>query len=190
MKPVHLFCLLLIPAMSVAPALAQQPRAHQGRQHREARTDQSSPRGAFQVLAFTFTTGDDDLHDSSAVTAHLTFPDGSKQDCPLHGSSAAGNDASVTWDNHSTHEAAPCHLEKPRSVADLRSVVISLDLSGLTMNAFDTGDNWNINRVLVTAYNPNSSNRLCVFDGSGNPLARMTESQFKLALTDFPNRCR
>ena len=196
-----LICALLVPSLCGAQATARMPGVRAAAvspmqlPHVPQRTFRAKvPEATFQVLEFTFTTGDDDLRDTSKVTAHLTFPDGSEQDCPLHGSNTygrtqAGNDATVTWDNHSMHRAAPCHLDKPRTAADLKRTVIGLDMVGFGLNVSDTGDNWNINRTIVTAYNENSPERLCVFDGNGNPLARMTEYS-ELGLTDLPNRCR
>lgn len=192
MKSAPLFCLLLSAIVIPPASFAQQPRTRQNRERRGQRADPRVANEKFQVLEFTFTTGDDDLRNDSTLQAHLAFPDGSTQDCPLHGdlAGAQGNDATVTWENHSTHKGAPCHLSTPHVLADLRNATITLDMSGLNLvgDPLHTEDNWNISRVTVIAYNPSSPARSCVFEGSGNPLARMTGG--KLMVTDFPNRCR
>lgn len=188
MKPAIVFLPLLISALLV-PSMshAQQPRARHSRERRaEPRTADSTQ--TFQVLGFTIMTGDDDLRTDSDVRAHLTFQDDPSYDCFLHGASAAGAAANITWDNHSTHDAPPCRLRKPMSLADLKQVRISLQMESSIVGA--SNDNWNINRIVVDAYNPGSADKACVFNVSGNPLARLTGDQPEVTISDFPSACR
>ncbi|WHZ18004.1 MAG: hypothetical protein OJF55_000153 [Rhodanobacteraceae bacterium] len=187
MKPSRLACLLLISAISVAPALAQQPRAHRTREQGH-RVDPRAANETFQLLGFTITTGGDDLRTDSVAYMHLTFQDDPSYDCALHGSNVQGASANLSWDNNSTHDAPPCRLKKPMTLANLRQVMFSLVMSSNDVGA--SPDNWNVNRVLITAYNPGSSGKACVFDVGGNPLARLTGDQPQVTVSDFPNRCR
>lgn len=197
MKTAHLLYLLLLSTVVVAPvALAQQPRTRptheRGTRQRGQRVDPRAANATYQVLEFNFTTGDDDLRQDSGVRANLVFADGSKLDCPLHGPGAAGNDATVGWGNNSGHLAAPCHLDKPRTLADLKGATMKLNLIGLPPTAtFDpmSWDNWNINAVRVNAYNPQSPSRTCVLRAQGKPLVRLTGDSSSVTITDFPNQC-
>jgi len=169
---------------------------------RDARSETTFP-----MIGFTFWTGGDDLRDDSIVTASLTFPDGAKQDCPLHGPQyASGAAANISWDNNSTHDAPPCRLDKPRTLRELKKsrIVVSMGSSPISMDAnaaiaggpagvvagLHTSDNWNIARVDVKAYDPNGSGGICLRSASGNPLARLTGEQPEVAISDFPNQCR
>lgn len=187
MKPSRLVCLLLISAASVAPALAQQPRTPRMRE-RGQRVDPRAASETFQMLGFTITTGGDDLRTDSDAYMHLTFQDDPSYDCALHGHMALGASANLSWDNNSTHEAPPCQLKKPMSLADLRQVKFSLVMESNGIGA--SPDNWNVNRVLITAYNHGSPGKTCVLNVGGNPLARLTNDQPQVAVSDFPNQCR
>ncbi|HJU08855.1 MAG TPA: hypothetical protein VJ727_10295 [Rhodanobacteraceae bacterium] len=188
MKPSQLLCLLLLSAVVAPPAtLAQQPRARRTGE-RGQRVDPRSANQTFQLLGFTITTGDDDLRTDSLATMHLTFQDDPSYDCLLHGNGVSGASANVSWDNNKTYEAPPCQLKKPLSLADLRQVKFSLDMSSNNVGA--SPDNWNINRVLITAYNPGSPNKVCVFNVSGDPLARLTGDAPQVTISNFPNQCR
>lgn len=160
----------------------------------------------FQMLQFTFRTGGDDLRDDSVVTAGLEFPDGSRQVCYLHGRHAAGGAANISWDNNSTHAAPPCRLDKPRTIVELRGARVFVGMFGPGNGpnyaaavfggpvglaaSMRSPDNWNINRADVQAYNPASTQRVCVFSTSANPVARLTGDQPTVALSEFPNQCR
>lgn len=170
----------------------------------EARVQDSTPR--FQMIGFKFWTGGDDLRDDSAVKAVLVFPDRTRQECRLHGSGyAAGAAANISWDNNSTHDAAPCSLATSRTLAELKRtfVFVLMTSNALSVDPMSavaggpvgaaaslrTNDNWDIARVDVTAYNPDASGGSCVVSVSGNPLARLTGSQPSVNLSAFPNQC-
>lgn len=187
MKPAHLVCLLLISAVSVAPLLAQQPRTPRARE-RGHRVNPRAANETFQLLGFTITTGADDLRTDSDAYIHLTFQDDPSYNCALHGAVASGASANISWDNNSTHDAPPCELKKPMSLAELRQVKFSLNMGSNIVGA--SPDNWNVNRVVITAYNPGSPGKVCVFNVSGNPLARLTGDKPEVIVSDFPNQCR
>jgi hypothetical protein len=188
MKSVQLLCLLLLSIAVIPPAtFAQQPRTRHTRERGE-RVDPRAANETFQLLGFTITTGGDDLRTDSVAYMHLTFQDDPSYDCSLHGPNVAGASANMSWDNNSTHEAPPCQLKKAMSLADLRQVKFSLVMWSNGVGA--SPDNWNVSRVVITAYNPGSPGKACVFNVSGDPLARLTGDQPHVTVSDFPNQCR
>ena len=188
MKHPHLLCLtLLCIVMIPAASLAQHPRARHSRE-RGQRADPREANETFQMLGFTITTGGDDLRTDSVASMHLTFQGDPGYDCLLHGPNVSGASANMSWDNNSAHEAPPCQLKKPMSLADLRQVKFSLGLASSSVGA--SPDNWNVNRVLITAYNQGSPGKACVLNVAGNPLARLTGDQPQVTVSDFPNQCR
>lgn len=157
------------------------------------------------MIDFAFRTGGDDLRGDSVVTAQLTFPDGSTQQCFLHGAHASGAAANLSWDDNSTHEAPPCRLRKPRTLGELRKSRMMIGLSapgsgpnfgtmlasgGLAAMSVRSQDNWNIARVDVKAYNPDGSAETCVRSIGGEPVARLIGDQPVVTISDFPNQCR
>jgi hypothetical protein len=170
---------------------------------RDPRADRAAM--TFQMIEFTFGTGGDDLRSDSVVTARLAFPDASRQDCRLHGPGAIGAAANISWDNHSTHTAPPCRLDKPRTLAELKQARVVIGLYGpgrgpsiagvmaagpLGLAGVRSQDNWNINRVDVRAYSPGTNGQVCVFSVSADPVARLTGDQPDVTVSDFPNQCR
>ena len=187
MKAVTLMCLVCASIAALPSAtLAQQPRARSG-QRRGKRVDPRASNETFKLLGFTISTGGDDLRTDTQVMMHLTFQDIPSYNCALHGE-VAGASGNITWDNNSTHDAPPCELKTPMTLADLRQVKFSLNMSSSGVGA--SPDNWNVKRVVITAYNPGASGKACVFDVSGDPLARLTGDQPEVAISNFPNQCR
>lgn len=191
------------PVRRVAPVQATQSTRTRAPQP-EARAQDSTPR--FQMIAFKFWTGGDDLRDDSAVKAVLVFPDRARRECRLHGTGyAAGAAANVSWDNGSSHDAAPCRLAQPKTLAELKKTIVFVSMTSKTLSTdfvaaaaggpagaaatMRTNDNWDIARVDVTAYNQGSSTETCVLSTSGSPVARLTGSQPSVNLSAFPNQC-
>ncbi len=194
MKPITLICLLCASIAALpCTGLAQQPRTQLSRQ-REQRIEPRRADATYQLLGFTITTGADDLHDDTIVGAMLTFPDGTTQQCTVHGPAGYGADgetgasANTTWGNGTTHQTPPCRLSKPLSLPELRQTRIEFALVNVgTSLGFD---NWEVSRVFVSAYNQGSARGPCVYDVAGDPLARLTGDQPRVTLSDFPNHCR
>jgi len=161
--------------MAAVPALAQSPRATAGRGGAAVR-----PSEAFPIIEFTVTTGDDDLRSDSLAYALVDFPDGAHLRCLLSGTPSDG------WGNGSSH-SVPCHLDKPRTVRELKTSRITIKLSD-GAQVLGSGDNWNIQRVSIVAYAPTSPNRTCIVRVGGSPLARIN-SAAGVTVTDFPNGC-
>lgn len=175
-------------AAIAAPTLAQMRRPAAG-----AATPRQQVGGqTYQLLQFRFGTGDDDLRSDSDLTARITFPDKSTQNCALHGSKAVGGEANIGWDNHTTHESAPCRLDRAWTLNELKRSKIELDLFGYGGGmVIDSGDdNWNINSIAVQAYNPGNPQRANLFCYRGDPLlVRLTGSMPKITITDLPTQC-
>ena len=152
---------------------------------RNAHQTRVDPRQTFQLLRFTISTGDDDLRTDSNLRAHLTFRGSLRSDCALHGPVASGGAANITWDNHSTHDAAPCRLVKALTLVDLRQTVMALRLESSDIGA--SPDNWNVVRVVVSAYNPGAPGQTCVFSVAGRPAGAAYRPEVKIS--DFPNKC-
>jgi hypothetical protein len=146
-----------------------------------------TPPPTYAELIFTITTGGDDLRGDSSAAALIGGPAGSFQ-CLLKPNRGDG------WDNNTVH-TVPCPLPAPRTIHDLRrsSVTIAIDQNPgvVTLSKrFETDDNWNINRVIISAYTPGSGKSpVCLFDVTGNPFARLTGSDPGVIVTNFPSHC-
>jgi hypothetical protein len=142
----------------------------------------------YSVLEFVVTTGSDDLRGDSGASASMYAPKlhGSPMICILKSKNAD------SWDNNSIH-TVPCTLAWPTSLADLRNTRITiaiLEADPVSGGFGTTDDNWNVQRVRISAYRPGSGKpEICLFDVSGNPLARLKRSEPSVDVTNFPSHC-
>jgi hypothetical protein len=140
----------------------------------------------YTVLEFTITTGGDDLRKDSGAVANVNGPS-SAHECWLK--KVRQGDS---WPENSVH-TVPCELgTKGIALAELRSSAIRLSLieSAKNFGPFNSPDNWNVQRVVVSAYRPGSGQKpVCILDVSGTPLVRLTASVPTAKLTDYPSRC-
>jgi hypothetical protein len=154
-------------------------------------TPRSAAERTYSVLQFRFATGDDDLRGDTRLFATITLPDKSTQNCELHGGMATGGEANITWDNRSTHNSAPCRLDHPMRLGELKRLKIDLSVDQGGQFAYGlSNDNWNINSLTVQAYNSGEADRINLFCFQGEPmLVRMTGDMGTVTITDLPTRC-
>ena len=130
------------------------------------------------TLQITIDTGDDDLRGDSTATAYLIA---------LHGGSTReysttlkkGSDPS--WSNNSTTGPVVWNLPPGLTSHNIKRFGIRLQSHN---NAFETDDNWNINRVLVTYPGPGGS-EVTLVQESGAPLFRLTADQPQWETTEI-----
>lgn len=138
----------------------------------------------YSVLEFTITTGGDDLRGSSGADAQISNSGPPALSLTCHLKQTSGD----AWDEKSTH-TVPCELGQGWTIGYLKksSVLIRIVERPGYMQSWD---NWNIQKVVITAYQPGSGRKqICLFDVSGNPLVRLTQDSQLVRVTDFPSRC-
>jgi hypothetical protein len=136
----------------------------------------------YSVLEFVITTGSDDQRSDSSSFATVVFPTGAPKTCALKAQNAD------SWDNWTTH-TVPCAIF-PATFDYLRKSAVTITLVGHYSGPFNSADNWNVERVLIQAFQPGSGlPALCVVNVSGDPLVRLTQSAPSVVVTYFPSRC-
>ena len=90
-------------------------------------------------------------------------------------------------------------MPAPKGLDELKATKIDLVYNGdphAAVNAkksleanFDTFDNWNVNRVRITAQSPVQHQETCLLDVKGSPLVRMKETNSSFRLTDVMSSC-
>jgi len=127
----------------------------------------------FSQLEFVIVTGSDDLRGDSSATATINAPNGSTvQVINLKAQNQAG------WNNNSTHDLVFA-LSPPQPLSQLRNILITLTSHDAP---FETDDNWNVQSVNITAFNPGQPAQ-CLINSGGDPLARLTNNAPTLTLT-------
>lgn len=121
----------------------------------------------YNQVQFVITTGSDDLRSDSSATATLLDQNGAAiQVITLKNQNQAG------WSNNST-QTIIFSLSPALSPADIDQVTIAL---GSTASGVLSADNWNVQSVTITLSN-NGFSPVQLISQSGNPLARLTQSQ-------------
>jgi len=126
------------------------------------------------MLEFVITTGGDDLRGDSSATAALFADDGSKlQTMILKSQNEPG------WGNNSVHV-----VDAPLSTAytQIGSIVITLTSHN---GIFETNDNWNIQRVVVSTRNIGPQPKR-LLTASGAPFVRLTGDEPSVTLPLVP----
>jgi hypothetical protein len=138
----------------------------------------------YKVLAFTVTTGDDDLRSDSSAWVDIVYPDHSKDRCELRKYSGD------TWENNKSYDAPECVLGTPKTFDQLKSARMLLAYSGVgDVNTFHDQDNWNVDEVRILAENAQHTQR-CLIDAAKRPyLIRMTGRQQTYDLSAAPSTC-
>ncbi len=140
-----LFHLLIVVLILVMPAVAQA--------------------ATFNQVTFKVTTGSDDLRGDSSATAVLHFSGGGSQTFVLKSQSESG------WANNSVHSKA-FGLKSAKQLDAFKKIAITLTSHN---GAFETDDNWNVQKLNITVSNSGAS-RTCLLQRAGNPLVRLTGS--------------
>ncbi len=117
-------------------------------------------------LRITIQTGGDDLRCNSQAYAIVRFRSGAQQRHPLN--------RGAQWNNHTT-VSVDMPLPAGTTLSDLISFGLHFD-SG-RCGPFDTGDNWNVDRLLVEFASSESVGTL--LERSGTPLVRFTENEVR-----------
>jgi len=116
----------------------------------------------FNRISFNIHTGADDLRGDSSATASMCYPGGAHL-FTLKAQSDPG------WPDNSDTVKEFAVPGPPVPLSFFGSITITLT----SHNSFpETNDNWNLQRVGVTAKGPAGS--ACVLDQNGNPLSRLT----------------
>jgi hypothetical protein len=127
-----------------------------------------TPPNTFSFLELTLGTGDDDLRDDSLATA--TLLDSSSQ---TFQKLILREQNQPAWkdDTHVTDFA----LSSPVTASQLGSLVLTLKQGG---GAPETPDNWDVLKVRVKLFNtdPAALPPVCLFNQSGSPLVRLTDT--------------
>jgi carbohydrate-binding DOMON domain-containing protein len=121
-------------------------------------------------LSITIGTGDDDLRSDSTATAYIKVQTG---DDLTEFSSMIKSENDPGWGNNTTN--GPITWNLPAGITDQ-----NLETFGIRMQShpsgFETGDNWNMNTILVT-YPDASGGQTQLVDAAGAPLFRFTGDQ-------------
>jgi hypothetical protein len=127
-------------------------------------TPYAPPTAKFNQITFNIGTGGDDLRGDSSATASVVLPGGT-QTFTLKAESDPG------WSNNSSHSKTFTIAGAAQPLSAFGDIKITLT----SHNGFlETDDNWNIQSASITANGPNGS--ACLYNRSGNPLARLTGS--------------
>jgi hypothetical protein len=134
--------------------------------------NQPPPPNALKQIEFVIVTGSDDLRGDSSATATIKAPNGSVlQVITLKAQNQSG------WNNNSTHDLIFA-LNPPQPLSQLQNILITLT----SHDSFgETDDNWNIQSVNITAFDPQPAQ--CLINSGGNPLARLTNNAPTLTLS-------
>ena len=123
------------------------------------------PPTTVDTVEFDITTGGDDLRGDSAATADLYAPGAST---PFETVTLKNGNESA-WNNGTVHQViVPLGSPQP----GIGKVTVNLIQGG---SFPETDDNWNIEGISVTAYNPGGP-EACVVDLNGDPVVRLTGS--------------
>jgi hypothetical protein len=173
-----------MPATATPPQVRTAPRPVMQNPNRPQADVQQPQAERYTTLAFTVTTGDDDLRSDSKAIAKIIYADHTDDRCILRTVDAD------TWENGKTYDAPPCVLRTPRTFDQLKAAKIELDYAG--NGAADTThsqDDWNVDEVRVEAENVQHVQR-CLIDASKRPyLVRMTGQQNAFDLSAAPSTC-
>jgi hypothetical protein len=121
-------------------------------------------------LQITVATGEDDLRGDSSATAYVLVMQG---DDLNEYSTVLKSETDASWENNTTH--GPIVWDLPPGVTDENLKRFGVRLQSHP-HGVETGDNWNINSVLVT-YTDGSGGQAQLIDEAGGPLARLTGEQ-------------
>ncbi len=130
----------------------------------QAMPDPSDPRVA--TLRIRIQTGDDDLRSASQAIALLdyTTPDGNHRD------TSAGLNNGGSWGNWSFNTV---DVPMPGDVHLSRLDELTIEFNSGQSNPFDTGDNWNMQSITVTAIlDDEEATQVILIQDAGNPLHR------------------
>src|SRR3954453_18948496 len=100
--------LFVTPATATPPQVRTAPRAVMQNPNRPQADVQQPQTERYTTLAFTVTTGDDDLRSDSVATAKIIYADHTDDKCTLR---TINGD---TWENGITYDAPLCVLRMPR----------------------------------------------------------------------------
>jgi hypothetical protein len=120
------------------------------------------------TVAFTITTGGDNLRQDSEATVDFFAP-GASSPFQSFELKASGDAA---WDNQSVHEPSPFTFTTPTAPSQIDHIVVNLIEHDALI---ETDDNWNIEGILVEGFDPGGL-QFCVADESGDPVVRLTGS--------------
>lgn len=125
---------------------------------------------AIPGLSITIGTGDDDLRSDSTATGYILVQMG---DDLREFSTMLKSEKDGSWDNNTTH--GPITWNLPAGITDQ-----NLERFGIRMQShpggLETGDNWDMNTVLVT-YPDSAGGQTQLVDQAGGPLFRFTGDQ-------------
>ena len=130
----------------------------------QALPDPSDPRVV--TLRVQIQTGNDDLRSQSQAVARLdyTTPDGNHRD------TSAGLNNGSSWSNWSSHTV---DIGMPGDVYLSRLDELSIEFTSGQSGPFDTGDNWNMQSITVTAIlDDEEASQVILIQDAGTPLHR------------------
>jgi hypothetical protein len=139
----------------------------------------------YTALEFTVWTGDDDLRANSFAAVDVTAGNEAIE-CLLH---AVDEDS---WGNISKHQGHQCVFKTPKTWAQLRSasMVLRMKYDYSHFGPYQSLDNWNVNRVVITAIDTVDKHYPCLLDVHGAPqLIRISGANQSFDLTETENRC-
>jgi hypothetical protein len=139
----------------------------------------------YTAVEFTVWTGDDDLRTGSVAVVDVTVGNETIE-CLLHFIDEDG------WGNNSKHHGHQCVFKTPKNWGELRSasMVLRIKYEDSHDALLQAIDNWNVNRVVVTAIDTADKLYPCLLDVRGAPqLIRFSAANRSFDLTETENHC-